>query len=174
MKKMMGMSIRKRLAIFTLAVIIATLIDWFVIRSAFDVTLRNWFGIKLPLYHLVGWSAGAMFLIWLHQGLNARRWADGLLGLAGGMPLFFVLEDFFYSILVSIGDGGHYPYPEFVGNWREGIFGLIHPMLGKFGTFIERIWFWDLPAFFYIGIGWSVAVYFIWLILKRRQTQMTS
>lgn len=167
------MSIRRRLAIFTLAVIIATLVDYLVIHSNFHVLVQGWFGTTLPVYHLVGWFAGAAFLIWLHQGLHASRWVYGLLGLAGGMPLFFVLEDFFYSILLSIYNGGHYPYPEFVGNWREKMFGSFHPLLGKVGAFGEQIWFWDLPAFFYIQIGWSAVIYFSWLILKRRRQWIT-
>jgi len=173
MERLIVASIRKRLAIFILAVIIATLIDWFVINSGFHIVFNNWFDTRLSMYHLVGWSAVAIFLIWLHQGLNGKRWADGLLGLAGGMPLFFVLEDFFYSILISINDGGHYPYPEFIGNWRENMLKVWHPILGKVGAFAEQVWFWDLPAFFYIEIGWSAVIYFSWLILKRRRQWVT-
>lgn len=167
------MSIRRRLVIFTLAVVVATLIDYLVIRSGFHVLVQDWLGTTLPVYHLVGWFAGAVFLVWLHQGLHASRWVYGFLGLAGGMPLFFMLEDFFYSILLSIYNGGHYPYPEFVGNWREEVFGSVHPLLGKFGAFGEQIWFWDLPAFFYIFAGWSLAVYLIWLVLNRRRRLAT-
>ena len=167
------MSIRRRLALFMLAVIIATLIDYLVIHSNFHGLVKGWLGTSLPVYHLVGWLAGAVFLIWLHRGLHAKKWVYGLLGLAGGMPLFFVLEDFFYSILLSIFNGGHYPYPEFVGHWREEMFGSFHPLLGKFGAFGEQIWFWVLPAFFYVFIGWSLAVYLIWMVLSRRRQLAT-
>ena len=83
------------------------------------------------------------------------------------MALFWVLEDMLYSIPWSIKYlDGSYPYPEFVGHWREAMFGSFHPLLGKVGAFFEQVWFWDLPAFFYIGLGSSALVYssyYLWL-----------
>ena len=75
MERLIVASIRKRLAIFILVVIIATLIDWFVINSGFHIVFNNWFDIRLSMYHLVGWSA-VIYFSWLILK-RRRQWVTG-------------------------------------------------------------------------------------------------
>ncbi|MBA7695560.1 hypothetical protein ES703_104189 [subsurface metagenome] len=174
---------KRKVALFMLALVAFTVIDWLVIQNGWQNTMK--LGTDLPVYHILAWVASGLIIWWLHRGAfnniknkYLRWWWTFFLAGAGGLALFWVLEDMLYAIPWSIKYlGGGYPYPEFIGHWREAMFGSLWLPLARVGAFFEQVWFWGLPAFFYIGLGWSALVYggyylWLWAGQKRGQANM--